>query len=212
MTRHLFRLRAISGRRSGPAPVRATLAALALGLLGAGAAHAADLVPLMKREPPRITSGRPKLHLAAPRLTTVGATAALQHNCNGPQPLFIAHVTLHNAGGPLPARRGLVSVSDTDSRTYHGKSLRLVSAGIYLPAIGADANAVVTVPVSSLASYAGLVGAHQLTVRVMPNSIAGKPAFPRPPFYVFSAAVVPSGFCATRLSVPHASARQFKLK
>jgi len=195
MNTHPFRIPAVRGRSAAPRLARSTLAALALGLAGAGLAHAANLSPLTRPGAPGMTSGRPVMHLAPPRISILGATATLQRNCYGPQPLFIAHVTLHNAGGPLEANHGLVSVSDTNPQLYHNQPLRLVSAGIELPAIGAYSNAVVTVPISSLAPYAGEVGAKQLTVRVMPTIYAGKPAFPQPPFYSLRVAV-PRGFCA----------------
>lgn len=203
MTTPLFRLAAIPGRSAGPGLVCSTLAALALGLAAAGAAHAANLVPLFKRVSPRATNSRPVPHLAPPRITIVGATADLQHNCKGPQPLFLAHVTLHNSGGPLAMHLGLASVSDTDAQTYKGYSMRLVSPGIELPAIGAYTNVVVTVPVSSMAPYVALVGAHQVTVRVGATIVAHKSAFPQPPFYSFSV-TVPQGFCA-RVGVPRAA-------
>lgn len=206
MTEHPIPTSAARGPSARLGLIRSTLAALALGLAGAGAAHAANLVPMFKHEAPRMNSGRPVPHLAPPRITIVGAKAALQNACGMPRPIFIARVTLHNSGGPLAARLGLASVSDTNPRTYHGRSLRLVSHGIDLPAIGAGANAVVTVPIFSLAPYAGEVGVKRLTVRVMPSGGTHGTAFARPPFYVFSA-TVPRGFCA-RAGVPHAAARR----
>ena len=196
MSRHPFRIPAAPGRRSGPRLARSALAVLALGLAGTGASNAANLVPMFKHEAPRVTSRKPILRFT-PRITIVGATAALQHNCGGPKPLFLAHVTLHNAGGPLPARGGLASVSDVNPGTYHMKPLRLVSHGIYLPAIGPKADAVVTVPIFSLAPYAGEVGVKRLTVRVNPSGLANEATFTPPPNYVFRA-VVPKGFCARR--------------
>ena len=48
MTPHLVRLPAVPGRSSGPGRVAPVLAAFALGLAAAGAAHAANLSPLTR--------------------------------------------------------------------------------------------------------------------------------------------------------------------
>lgn len=204
MTPHHYRLPVFSGRSSGSGRVGSTLAALALGLAAAGAAHAANLSPLARPGAPGLVTGRPIAHVPPPRIAVASVTTAFQHNCNGPQPIFVASVKLHNSGGALAAQQGLVSVSDTNPQIYQGRSLRLVSAGIEMPAIGAYSDAVVPVPVSSLASYAGEVGVKHLTVRVLPTFSAGKYAFRQPSFYSFSV-TVPQGFCARGPSVPRAA-------
>ena len=199
MSRHPFRIPAAPGRRSGPRLARSALAVLALGLAGTGASNAANLVPMFKHEAPRVTSRKPVPvpHLAAPRITIVGAIPALQHNCGGPRPLFLVKVILHNSGGPLAAKKGDATVYDNNPGTYHMKPLRLVSHGIALPAIAGNANGVVNVPVISLAPYAGEVGVKPLKVLVSSSATPNNGGFKSPPIYHFSV-TVPKGFCARR--------------
>lgn len=183
-------------------PFTHTAAALAapflLGLALTGTA-AAGLV----RAPvsPARLQASPHPHLAAPKIAIVGASAALQHHCHSPQPLFIVSVTLRNAGGPLAAHHGLTNASEDSGITNAEGQKRLVSHGIALPAIGAHASAVVKIPVQALAPYSELAGSHPLTVHVMPTSYSGKPAFPKPPTYTFRVRV-PAGFCLSRRNRP----------
>jgi len=170
---------------------------LGLGLSLAGTAEAG-----LVRAPaaPGRLQASPQPHLAAPRISLVGASAALQRHCHSPQPLFIVSVTLRNTGGPLAAHHGLASASE-DSGVSDGHK-RLVSHGMPLPAIAAHGSAVVKIPVQALAPYSDLSGAHKLTVHVLPTSYSGKLAFPEPPTYTFRVRV-PKGFCLAKRMPPH---------
>lgn len=187
------------------------LTGLALGVMLVGPAHAGFAAREIRPSSVRVTPN-PKPVLALPKLSTEGVKTAfpLYQHCDDKGPIVIASIYIRNTGGPLAAGKGHIYASE-DSGVTDGHK-RMVSPGMPLGAINANASELVSVPISSLAPYSELVGTHQLTVHWTALTEAGKQSFvPPPPTYHFSV-TIPKGFCSPKVIRRRAPTSTIRLK
>jgi hypothetical protein len=153
---------------------------------GAGQSLSKPTTPLSGDAPAGISKGQ---------LAVIGAQAKVEANCQAPQAALTVSVKIRNAGGLPTGGGGTIRVGEI------GGTTNLSSTGIPLPVVKAGETRELSIPVTSLSSYANLPGVHQLAVHLEPQF--EKPLAP----YQFSVSV-PAGHCAQRMTLPAAPARR----